>query len=333
VRAREPDSEGVVERHGVRVGYDVYGTRSDPGPAHLVGNRARPAVEGAGALPLAALPGCHRGGAGQRPGRPPGRRRGLHRPGVRRRRGGGAQHDRRADGVRGRAVDGQSARPADGRLVSRPGGGRRRRRRRVPLADPRGHRRATGELRGLGEGEPALLVRRLPGLGRVLLLPGVHRAALHQAPGARRRLGAEDRREDAANDRPARDRRGEHRRRRGHLPPGSLPGAGRPRRPRRGRPLRDGRRARPVGRRRARHLPWRRARSDAARTGADQPADPGLRRAGRACRGRRRCGPGPATAAGARCSSARRSVSAKSAATWRSPTSCGAYGRNWRSTG
>ena len=50
------------------------------------------------------------------------------------------------------------------------------------------------DLRGLGEVQPPLLARPLPRLPRVLLRQGVHRAALDQAVRGLRRLGAGDRR-------------------------------------------------------------------------------------------------------------------------------------------
>ena len=88
MRAREPDEMGFVERDGVKVPYEVFGT-GEPTIVLLasVGDRACPAVEGAGALPGPALPGGHvrPAVATARSDRPPSR--GLRRPRVRRGRG------------------------------------------------------------------------------------------------------------------------------------------------------------------------------------------------------------------------------------------------------
>lgn len=78
---------------------------------------------------------------------------------------------------------------------------------------------------GVGEGEPALLAGRLPRLGRVLHVAGVHRAALDQAAGGRGRLRAGDHRRDAAADGAGRGR-AHGRGCRGHLPAGPVPGPG-----------------------------------------------------------------------------------------------------------
>jgi pimeloyl-ACP methyl ester carboxylesterase len=58
----------------------------------------------------------------------------------------------------------------------------------LPWPLPPGFDEVRDSYRGLGEGEPALLARRLPRLGRVLHVEGVQRAALDQAVGGRRRL-------------------------------------------------------------------------------------------------------------------------------------------------
>ena len=87
----------------------------------VLGDPARAALEGAGAVPGPPVPGDHDGGPGQRPGGPPDRRRGLPRRGVRRGRRGGAGHGRGVGGVRLRPVRGRAVRPAAGRPAPGPG--------------------------------------------------------------------------------------------------------------------------------------------------------------------------------------------------------------------
>ena len=60
MRARYPDVEGVVDRDGLRIGYEVFGD-GEPTiapPPHL-DDHPFPILENAGALPLPSLPGGH----------------------------------------------------------------------------------------------------------------------------------------------------------------------------------------------------------------------------------------------------------------------------------
>jgi hypothetical protein len=54
MRAREPDYEGLVERDGVRVGYDVYGAGE---PAILLLTSGRSCTPGSGRLRCRTYPG------------------------------------------------------------------------------------------------------------------------------------------------------------------------------------------------------------------------------------------------------------------------------------
>ena len=336
MRARLPDHEGRVERDGVSVGYEVFGP-DHAGPDHpaadLVGHRALPAVEGPGALPGPAPPGDHRRGPRQRPGGPAPGPGGLPRPRVRGGRDRRPGRHRHRSGRDRRAVAGRPARAAARGVAPGPGGRRDRHRDRAAVAGARGLHRAAGRLRGLAEVQPALLAGRLPRLGRVLHVPGLHRAALDQAVGGRRRVGAGHRRRDAAAHR-AGAGRADRGGRRGDLPAGALPGADRARRRGRDRALRDRGRAGRMDRGQPGHHPRWRARPDHARSGVEQPADPRVRRvAGAAPRRAGAPGPAGAAAAGGPCSPRRRSGSGTRGATWPSPTSCGSGTRTWRSTG
>ena len=212
--------------------------RPDDPAVHVVGDHARSAVESAGAVPGPAFPRDHGRGPRQRPGRPAGDSRGIRRPGVRRRRDRGDGRDRGGPGRGRRPVAGRPARAAASGLVSGAGGRDGRDRHGAALAGPAGLRCAEGQLRGLGENEPALLAGRLPRLCRVLHVAGVHRAALDKAKGGRGRLRPGDHRRDAAAGGRGRERA--HRGgRRGHLPAGALPGPDRARRPGRDRALPD----------------------------------------------------------------------------------------------
>ena len=260
-------------------------------------------MEGAGPLPLPTLPGDHGRRAGERAGRPTRLGRRLHRPGVRRRRDRGHGRHRHRPRRAGGSLPRWAARPAARGLV--PGARSRGRGDRdgAALAAAARLRRAQGQLRRLGEGQPALLARRLPRLGRVLHVPGLHRAALDQASGGRCRLGPGDRRRDpAAHD--AGDQRPHRGGRRGDLPGSALPGPRGPRRRRRHRALRDRCGAGAVDRRGAGNDPRRRPCPNDARTRPDEPADPRLRRTDLP-EGRSASVPGavPATAGAGRCTS------------------------------
>ena len=169
----------------------------------------------------------------------------------------------------------------------------------------------------------------LPRLPGVLLRPGVHRAALDQAVRGLRGLGPRDRSRDARPHLPgpAAERPG---RVRGAVPPGGLPGAGDARDRRRGAAGDRGRAGRRGDRRPVRGPGGRRALPARARPRARQPADPRVR----ASRGRR-SGAGPARARGpsARCTSRRRSASGTPGATSPSPASCAGCIPICRSTG
>ena len=281
MRAREPDEQGVIERDGVRVGYEVHGD-GDPTVLLLPSWAILPARHWKAQVPFLArrfrvitLEGRGNGRADRptdaaayrdrefvatpwpcwtRSGWPAVVRRGLS-AGGRHALQLAAWHPDRARGVI------THERPLPGReLAGLP-----------PAAD---------ELRGLAEGQQALLAGRLPRLGRVLLHPGVHRTALAQAARGRGGLGAGHRRRDAAADRPRHRAREHPRGRRGGLPAGPLPGAGRARRPGRRRAVPGGGGAGRLDRRRAGHAARQRPRPHPARSGAGQPADPRLRRAG-----------------------------------------------------
>ena len=239
MRAREPDYEGVVERDGVRVGYAVYGA-GDPTILLFTSWAITHAQQWKAQVPYLArrfrvitVEGRGNGRADR-----PANSRGLRRPGVRRRRDRGDGRDRGGPGRGRRPVAGRPARAAASGLVSGAGGRDGRDRHGAALAGPAGLRCAEGQLRGLGENEPALLAGRLPRLCRVLHVAGVHRAALDQAEGGRGRLRPGDHRRDAAAGGRGRERA--HRGgRRGHLPAGALPGPDRARRPGRDRALPD----------------------------------------------------------------------------------------------
>ena len=190
-------------------------------------------------------------------------------------------------------------------------------------------RRAAGVLRGLGEVQPPLLARGLPGLPRVLLRPGLHRAALDQADRGLRRLGPRDHGRDAGADLP-RPRLHDARRVRAPVPPDHVSGARPPRHRRRGPAARRRRRARGADRRHARRarglraLPAR-ARSRCASTCCSASSS---RR-----RRRRRAGRAAAAGRSARSTSRRRSGSATPGATSRSRGSCAGCIPTSRSTG
>ena len=189
MRARQPDtvasaSSGTGSRSATRCSSPGRGRAPTLVLLTVVGDRARAAVEGAGALPRPALPGGHRRGPGQRRRGPAADRRRLRRPRVRRRRRRRAWTPPASDrAVRRRAVAGRAARAAARRLVPGPGGRRGRDRggaalarrrpglRRGPRTGTRAGRRPTGTT-----GSPTTAAGSSSSCPQV-----VHRAALDQA--------------------------------------------------------------------------------------------------------------------------------------------------------
>ena len=205
----------------------------DPAPAHLVAHPFAP-LEGADPLPGAPLPGRHLRRAGKRPLRPPARRRGLRRPGVRgrraRRHGCHRQPTARCWWPCPAARTGPRSWPPTIRSGSTAWSTS------PPAVAPRrasAERAAFGLSRAghrgwLGEVQPSLLAAGLPRLPRVLLQKGLDRAALHQADRGLRRLGPRHRPGDAdrrPTPRGASSSKSSARSRRG-----SVPGARNPRR-------------------------------------------------------------------------------------------------------
>ena len=202
MRAREPDEQGYVERDGVRIAYEVVRRRATttvavPADRH---DRAQPGVEGAGAVPRAALPGGHDRPARATAVRPADRPGGVRRPRVRRR------HDRGAwtTSASSRAVlvgicFTRLAGAALRRAAPRPRAGRRgdravrpRPRHRRCRAGRRPRRASTTSCRRTRAGSSTTGTTGcdgLAGLRRVLLRPAAARAALDQAARGRRRLG------------------------------------------------------------------------------------------------------------------------------------------------
>ena len=244
-------------------------------------------LEGAGPVPRPPLPRRDVRRARHRPVVPARRRRVVHRPRVRGRRRRGARRHRHRSGRAGRpVVRVDLGRPHRGR-PPRPGrrhrGPRpllRARRRPAPPRVVRLGRRARHD-RGMGEVQPALLVgRRLRRLRPLLLRPDVLRAPLHQADRGHDRVGPRDRARHAGRRHrgPAGMRRGRVRLDRGGMRACHVPGA---RRPRRRRPHPHRRRRPAAGRahrRIVRVAGRQRARTSCPRPGADQRADPRLRR-------------------------------------------------------
>ena len=275
-------------------------------------------MEGAGAVPRAALPRGGRRRAGQRAQRPPGRACRVHRRGGRRRPGRRARRHRH--------------RPGGGRRAVPRGPSRPRPRRRAPGPRDRGGRAGTGVDR-------TRVVRsrvhpcRLPRLRRVLPLGGARRPALHQAVRGRRRL--------EPGDHCGRHGRLLHRAGRPDSRAGSravqrrpLPGA-RPARHRRpGRTPRDRRRGGRMDRRCAGERARRRPRADGARPGEGQPSDPRLhpvrhRQAAAVALVDPCAAPEPPSAVPLLTDRAR----PRPARPRRSPTSCTSCTRTWRSSG
>ena len=191
-----PDGVRRPRRRPHRLRVVRRGRHDDLVPARRP-DRAKPDVEGAGAVPVPALPGGHRRPPRQRAFRPADRARGVRRPGVRGGRGrrhGRARH--RASGAGERLLQ-RLARPADRVPPSGAGAGssgdRAVRAGRL-TADGLSCRRGCAVRGGpaverrVVQDEPALLAPRLARLRRVLLRPDLLRAALHQGVRGRRRL-------------------------------------------------------------------------------------------------------------------------------------------------
>jgi hypothetical protein len=239
-------------------------------------------------LPVPPRPGGYLRPARQRPLRPPPRLRRLHPPRGRRRRRGHPGRGRRRAGDRGGLVrHGRLAHP--GRRA--PAAGRRAGPDRPGAASPGAGggalpvRRGARHRPGLGQGEPPLLAARLARLPGMVLLPVLHRAALHQTDRGLRRLGAGHRRRDHPGRLPRLGhqgaRPGDGRR---PVRPGALPHPGPPRH--RGSAGRSGMggRAGPGARLPADHGRRLRPRAARPRPGQGQPAAARLRRPGRVIR-------------------------------------------------
>ena len=193
-RPRPDRTESASSRDGVRIGYEVYG---DGEPTIVMlptwTDRARRALEGAGALPGAALPRGHR----RRPrataasDRPPARRRTPTRstPPTRRR----ARRDRHRAGGARRAVRAAPGAPCSPPRTRTGWRGSSRSRLAPSTPDSRATRpRSTtcSTPTRAGPSTTALLARATGRLRRVLLRRVLRRAALDQADRGRRRLGA-----------------------------------------------------------------------------------------------------------------------------------------------
>ena len=281
-RARYPDTSGYVERDGVKLYYEVYGT-GEPTVLLLPTWSIIHSRHWKMQIPYLARH-CRvvtfDGRGNGRSDRPP---------------SGYEEREFAADALA--VLDATETESA--MLVSlslgaparaAPGGRASRARRRSGLHRPLGAvRRAgrgspaplveqgAGHGRGLGEVQPPLLAPRLPRLPAVLLLADVHGAALDEADRGLRRLGARDHPGDAHRDAAQGDAR------RGHparpLSPPFLPG---PRDPGDGRcDLRPGSGDRPRrgDRRRARPARGVGARPSRPRPGQGQPAAARLREA------------------------------------------------------
>ena len=292
-RAREPDEHGyATTSDGLRLYWERFG---DGGPTIVLlpptPDQPLAAVEGAGALPRAPPPGDRLRRARQRV---------LGRP--------GSVGDV-ADALVERRTAWRSWTPhrrsprCSAASAATGSGLRSRSRRRIPSAcsgssrshpasrcwrpPRRGGRRRPGPgtsgpgPAGLGEGEPALHPRRPPRVPRVLLRRDVPGAALDQAGRGRRGVRAR-RVADASGHGRRRAGRQHPRGGRGRLPARALPGARRA--GRRGQVPAARARAGPgrAHRRRSGHARRRRPHPHGAPAGAREPADPRLRRPGRA---------------------------------------------------
>ena len=191
MRARYPDTEGFIERDGVKVGYEVFG---DGEPAIVF-----PPVDGIvhsrcwkAQVPYLAryLEGGHDRPARERSVRPAANRRSLRRHRVRRRHDRGHGRHRRRPCGPGRALHEQLVLVPGRGPASRPGA---RYRCRFPVdavphpaaPAPRGLRLRRGARhRGrVGEGKPALLAAGLARVRRVLLRRVVHASRIRPSSG------------------------------------------------------------------------------------------------------------------------------------------------------
>ena len=198
----------------VTLPYEVFAVPgcADDAAAHLVGDRPRRQWKAqvpylARHFRVVTVEGRGNGAAD----RPRDRRR-LRRPGVRRRTRGRPRRHRRRTGrwwsgsrwAARHALQLAAWHPERAAGVVAIGTA-------LPWPPPPGFDESATPVRGVGEGQPALLAGGLPGLGRVLHVAGVHRAALDQAARGRRRLGPGDRRETLLSTRcrasPSRPRR------------------------------------------------------------------------------------------------------------------------------
>ena len=206
MRAREPDHTGRVERDGVSVGYEVFG---DGGPTivlltswaivHMRQWKAQVPYLSRH-FRVITVEGRATGGptGPTRPTPTPTgststtRSRSWTRTGI----------DRAVlAGCRWVAGTPCSSRP--GTRSAQPGSSRSGRR--CPGRCPPDFDEPKDSYEGWGKANRHYWLRRLPRLGRVLHVPGLHRAALDQASGGRRRLGPGDRRRDPAAPTPAID--------------------------------------------------------------------------------------------------------------------------------
>ena len=162
-------------------------------------NHPLAALEDADSVPHAALPRRDVRRSRQRSFGPAAGRRGLRRARVRGRRTGRPGRD--GHGAGGARVGFRWVHSAHSfwpPSIQSACWARRSSLRQLPLGDPPQGRvyqpfqESIGHGRGLGEVQRALLAARLPRLPRVLLLAGLHRAALDQADRGLRRLGARD---------------------------------------------------------------------------------------------------------------------------------------------
>ena len=200
MRACAPAGRGP--RRQRRRGPGVRGLRlraGDGAADAAVVHHPLPALEGAGAVSVPALPGRHLRPARLRPLGPPGHGGGLRRrAGGGRRPGGARRHRHRAVRARG-ALQQRGARPDPGRRASRAGGRRVLHGAAAPdhPAAPGAHRvplrRGARDGRGVGQAERPLLGSRLSRLRGVLLRAVLPGAALDQADRGLRGMGARGR--------------------------------------------------------------------------------------------------------------------------------------------
>ena len=215
-RARYPDADGFIERDGVRVHWERYGSSAPPAYLLLPTWEAVHSRTWKCQIPYLARYGTvdHVRPARERALGPAAEPSSLRSARVRRGRRGGARH-----GWGGPCGRRGVVRP---RRVADPGGGTSRARGR-PRRDRPGHptrrhatgtgrvplRRSTSHRRGLGQGEPPLLAARLGRIHGVLLRRVLQRAAFDKADRGRRRLVARDRPRDHAAELPRLERQGD----------------------------------------------------------------------------------------------------------------------------